>query len=140
MTSFLSRIANEATAALSDAYGHVMHGDDAGASARIVWVVHPCKVPVDKSAGTVVGGGSNNNRLGEGKSAVEQLALAKGAAAMSISRTKDPRDVSSPGGGGGALSSYLFTQKFGECVKYIFYWVHIVCSVHLAELACLVPL
>ena len=47
MTSFLSRIANEATAALSDAYGHVMHGDDAGSSARLVWVVHPTRVSID---------------------------------------------------------------------------------------------
>jgi hypothetical protein len=49
MTSFLSRMANEATAALSDAYGHVMHGDDAGSSARVVWVVHPARVAVDLS-------------------------------------------------------------------------------------------
>ena len=44
-------MANEATAALSDAYGHVMHGDDAGSSARIVWVVHPTRVAVDMSSG-----------------------------------------------------------------------------------------
>ncbi len=47
MASFLSRVANEASIALSDAYGHVMHGDDAGSSARLVWVVHPTKVPID---------------------------------------------------------------------------------------------
>jgi hypothetical protein len=41
-------MANEATAALSDAYGHVMHGDDAGSSARVVWVVHPSRVKLDE--------------------------------------------------------------------------------------------
>jgi hypothetical protein len=40
-------MATEATAALSDAYGHVMHGDDAGSSARLVWVCHPTRVTVD---------------------------------------------------------------------------------------------
>lgn len=44
-------MANEATAALSDAYGHVMHGDDAGSSARVVWVVHPTRVAVDLTGG-----------------------------------------------------------------------------------------
>ena len=47
MASFFSRVAGEAAAALSDAYGHVVHGDDAGSSARVVWVVHPTKVPID---------------------------------------------------------------------------------------------
>jgi len=41
MASFLSRVANEASIALSDAYGHVMHGDDAGSSARLVWFILP---------------------------------------------------------------------------------------------------
>lgn len=45
MTSFLSRIAIDATSALTDAYSHVMHGDDAGSSAKVVWVVHPKRVP-----------------------------------------------------------------------------------------------
>jgi len=49
--SFFSKIAAEASAALSDAYGHVVHGDDAGASAKLVWVVHPSKVPLDIDGG-----------------------------------------------------------------------------------------
>jgi hypothetical protein len=78
-------MANEATAALSDAYGHVMHGDDAGSSARVVWVVHPTRV-----ANTDAGGGGDK---------VDQLALAK---------VKAVEESESPGRGFG------YTQKFGE--------------------------
>ncbi|KAL7430579.1 hypothetical protein ACHAXM_002262 [Skeletonema potamos] len=52
MTSFLSRIAIDATSALTDAYSHVMHGDDAGSSAKVVWVVHPTKVPSEIGMGS----------------------------------------------------------------------------------------
>ena len=52
MTSFLSRIALEATSALTDAYSHVMHGDDAGSSAKVVWVVHPTRVPSESGVGS----------------------------------------------------------------------------------------
>mmetsp|Transcript_1477 Transcript_1477/g.2502 ORF Transcript_1477/g.2502 Transcript_1477/m.2502 type:complete len:1349 (+) Transcript_1477:106-4152(+) len=52
MTSFLSRIALEATSALTDAYSHVMHGDDAGSSAKVVWVVHPTRVPSECGIGS----------------------------------------------------------------------------------------
>ena len=90
MTSFLSRMANEASAALSDAYGHVVHGDDAGSSAKVVWVVHPTKVPIDinnlGSEGVGEVGADNKNKGGGGENA------------------------NSPG----RQSSYLFTQKFGE--------------------------
>jgi len=52
MTSFLSRIAIDATSALTDAYSHVMHGDDAGSSAKVVWVVHPTRVPSEVGLGS----------------------------------------------------------------------------------------
>lgn len=52
MTSFLSRIATDATSALNDAYSHVMHGDDAGSSAKVVWVVHPTRVPSEVGMGS----------------------------------------------------------------------------------------
>lgn len=95
-------MANEATAALSDAYGHVMHGDDAGSSAKLVWVVHPTKVPLD----IPLGGGGNNN--------------ADGAEGTSVNGDNGSA-VGSPGRSGGgknlpsSASSFLFTQKFGKC-------------------------
>lgn len=85
-------MANEATAALSDAYGNIMHGDDAGSSAKIVWVVHPTQVPIDNT---------NTND----DSSVGQSKL------MAGENTKEGGGRS-PGRGGG--SGYLFTQKFGE--------------------------
>ena len=94
MTSFLSRIANEATAALSDAYGHVVHGDDAGSSARLVWVVHPSRVAILDGGGGVLGG-----------SAVDQLAMAKGSAAMNGEGSVSP---------GRRANNVRYTQKFGE--------------------------
>lgn len=108
MTSFLSRMANEATAALSDAYGHVMHGDDAGSSARLVWVVHPTKVPIDLNLGgdgTTAGGINSSVGNGTGK--------------KSSSGKKKLKDDSSPGspgrnGSSSVPSSYFFTQKFGK--------------------------
>ena len=94
-------MANEATAALSDAYGHVMHGDDAGSSARLVWVVHPTKVPIDNLA--------HNNINGEHHDVATAVAHAK--------QDANNKTVGSPGGSSNAglpSSSYLFTQKFGE--------------------------
>lgn len=82
--SFFSKIAAEASAALSDAYGHVVHGDDAGASARLVWVVHPTKVPLDIDGGGGGTGGTQPSMISE---------------------------ASSPAGRTG--SGYLFTQRFG---------------------------
>jgi len=81
--SFFSKIAAEASAALSDAYGHVVHGDDAGASARLVWVVHPTKVPLDIDGGGGGTGGTQPSMISE---------------------------ASSPAGRTG--SGYLFTQRF----------------------------
>jgi len=93
-------MANEASAALSDAYGHVMHGDDAGSSARLVWVVHPTKVPIDINLGdasTDVGGSSAKQAM---MNRGEDGAVASSA-------------VGSPGRNGTKpTSSYLFTQKF----------------------------
>ena len=101
MTSFLSRMANEASAALSDAYGHVVHGDDAGSSAKVVWVVHPTKVPID-----IIPNNNNNNLGSDGVVVGGEVGV----------------DGKNKGGGGGETagspgrqSSYLFTQKFGEC-------------------------
>eukprot|EP00804_Cyclotella_cryptica_P005778 CCRYP_000091-RA/>CCRYP_000091-RA protein AED:0.05 eAED:0.05 QI:331/1/1/1/0.83/0.71/7/1515/1505 len=91
MTSFLSRIANEATAALSDAYGHVMHGDDAGSSARLVWVVHPTRVAVQDAGGEL------------GGTAADRLAAAKVSAVMNNEGSV------SPGRGG---NNFRYTQKF----------------------------
>lgn len=84
-------MANEATAALSDAYGHVMHGDDAGSSARVVWVVHPTRVAVDLSS----------NRPSDGR-------VDKGNRA-DTNKMKTVEETESPGG-----RRYGYTQKFGE--------------------------
>ncbi len=64
MTSFLSRIAIDATSALTDAYSHVMHGDDAGSSAKVVWVVHPTRVPSEVGMGSD-GVGRFTHKFGE---------------------------------------------------------------------------
>ena len=64
MTSFLSRIAIDATSALNDAYSHVMHGDDAGSSAKVVWVVHPTRVPSEIGMGSD-GVGRFTHKFGE---------------------------------------------------------------------------
>lgn len=101
MTSFLSRMANEASAALSDAYGHVMHGDDAGSSAKVVWVVHPTKVPIDINIGDAA-------EVASAKQAAKSREDAGGGSAGA-------GVVGSPGRSNGLpSSSYLFTQKFGE--------------------------
>ena len=96
-------MANEATRTLSDAYGHVMHGDDAGSSAKVVWVVHPTNVPISGGGG---GGGDNNG--GGGKEEVEK----------SINKKKgNPQSPSSNKNGGNNSNSgddYLYTQKFGK--------------------------
>ena len=67
-----------------------MHGDDAGSSAKVVWVVHPTKVPIDVNEGENRGAddsGANGTTVGT---------------------------VGSPRANGLQGSSYLFTQKFGE--------------------------
>ena len=64
MTSFLSRIAIDATSAITDAYSHVMHGDDAGSSAKVVWVVHPTRVPSEVGLGSD-GVGRFTHKFGE---------------------------------------------------------------------------
>ncbi|KAL7553335.1 hypothetical protein ACHAWF_018177 [Thalassiosira exigua] len=89
MASFLARVANEAAAALSDAYGHVVHGDDAGVSARVVWVVHPARVPTGGAGGT---------------------AAAAADAADATSPGGRDGGPATAGGSGGCP----FTQKFGE--------------------------
>ena len=120
-------MANEAGAALADAYGHVMHGDDAGSSAKVVWVVHPTRVPVaavaaaaaaagggggDASTTMAAGGGSGT---GTGSSDhrhhhQQQQQQHRGGREDAASGAM----VSDVGGASPASSSYLFTQKFGE--------------------------
>ena len=121
MTSFLSRMANEASAALSDAYGHVMHGDDAGSSARIVWVIRPSRVPCNTGGG-IVGGTTNNNNSGD---VLSTISAPGGVDALTA--TSAALNNNGVGGGGGdgispTSSSYfptasLFTQKFGEFLQ-----------------------
>lgn len=120
MASFLSRAASEASAALSDAYGHVVHGDDAGSSARLVWVVHPVKVPIDVTAasaslggggGVGVGGGAEG---GAGGAGVGEEGEGGGAVGPSSPGSRG----GATGGGGGGGGGYLFTQKFGESSPY----------------------
>ena len=91
---FFTRMANEATAALSDAYGNIMHGDDAGSSAKIVWVVHPTQVPIDTNT-------DGNDSIGQSK-------------LMAGENTKEGGGRSPRRNGGG--SGYLFTQKFGKFI------------------------
>jgi hypothetical protein len=103
-------MANEASAALSDAYGHVMHGDDAGSSARIVWVVRPSRVPCNTGGGIV--GGTTNNNSGDGLSTISAPG---GVDAL----TSTPVALNGGDGISPTSSSYfptasLFTQKFGE--------------------------
>ena len=130
MSSFLSRMANEAGAALADAYGHVMHGDDAGSSAKVVWVVHPTRVPV---AAAAAGGG------GGGGDATTTTTTAAGRGTGTGTGSSDHRHhqqqqqhrggredatsgavASDVGGAPPASSSYLFTQKFGELELFVF--------------------
>jgi hypothetical protein len=120
MSSFLSRMANEASAALSDAYGHVMHGDDAGSSARIVWVIRPSRVPCNTGGG-IVGGTTNNNNSGDVLSTISAPGGVDALTATSAALTNN-----GVGGGGDGISptssSYfptasLFTQKFGEFLQ-----------------------
>jgi len=68
-----------------------MHGDDAGSSAKIVWVVHPTQVPIDTTNNT------DNDSVGQSSKL------------MAGENTKEGGGRS-PGRGG---SGYLFTQKFG---------------------------
>jgi hypothetical protein len=134
MASFLSRMANEASAALSDAYGHLMHGDDAGASAKVVWVVHPTDVPIDIHSSGIIADTTGNSASVAAAAAAMSIAAAAaggehsmgGGASSSAAHNKilqhppstKSRDevsggtsVTSPGRNS---SPYLFTQKFGE--------------------------
>lgn len=131
MTSFLSRVANEASAALSDAYGHIMHGDDAGASAKVVWVVHPTNVPIDIHSSGIA---ENNGGAASVAAAAAAMAVAAAAAggehsvggvgASSAAKmqqqpsTRSREEIGIVGASvkspGRNSSPYLFTQKFGE--------------------------
>ncbi len=114
MPSFLSRMANEASAALSDAYGHVVYGDDAGMSARVVWVVHPTRVPVAGGGGGGVVGNSDGMITGTAMNVTDVVGRQPQASLSSSSsnvRTESPPTSSSP-------SSYLFTEKFGKFLSY----------------------
>ena len=109
---FFTRMANEATRTLSDAYGHVMHGDDAGSSAKVVWVVHPTNVPIllekEQHGGD---GGDDNNGGGEEE---EKSNNKKKGNPQSPSSNKNSKNDSGDG--------YLHTQKFGKlmlCYLYI---------------------
>jgi len=93
-------MANEASAALSDAYGHVMHGDDAGSSAKVVWVVHPTKVPIDINIGDQEVLASSANKQ-QSLAANNKMRDKDGASAGVGSPGRNPMP-----------SSYLFTQKF----------------------------
>jgi len=129
-------MANEASAALSDAYGHLMHGDDAGASAKVVWVVHPTNVPIDIHSGIadsnnaagagageqlvgVGGGGMGNN--GNGASSTQKMQQqqqqqsTKNSEIVGVGGASNA-SVASPGRNS---SPYLFTQKFGERDTYL---------------------
>ena len=112
MTSFLTRMATEATAALSDAYGHVMHGDDAGSSAKLVWVVHPTKVPIDVINAELYY--NDNTTLG---------GVEGGGGGGGMGMGSDVHVVGSPGGRSNGTSNYLFTQKFGTM-----FYIHVHCS------------
>ena len=72
-----------------------MHGDDAGSSARVVWVVHPTRVAVDLSS----------NRPGDGR--VDE------GNQSAMQRLKTVEESESPGGRG-----YGYTQKFGEITAF----------------------
>jgi len=127
-------MANEAGAALADAYGHVMHGDDAGSSAKVVWVVHPTRVPVaaDAAAAAAAGGGGGDasttmaagggSGTGTGSSdhrhhhQQQQQQQHRGGREDAASGAM----VSDVGGASPASSSYLFTQKFGELELFAF--------------------
>lgn len=125
-------MANEASAALSDAYGHIMHGDDAGASAKVVWVVHPTNVPIDIHSSGIAEttGGAASVAAAAAAMAVAAAAAggehsvggvgASSAAKMQQQQTSTRSreeigivgaSVKSPGRNS---SPYLFTQKFGE--------------------------
>lgn len=111
MTSFLSRMANEASAALSDAYGHVMHGDDAGSSARIVWVIRPSRVPCNSGGGVV---GTTN----EGLSTISAGGGVDALATTPVALTNGVNgDGISPTSSSYFPTASLFTQKFGECLR-----------------------
>ena len=107
-------MATEATAALSDAYGHVMHGDDAGSSAKLVWVVHPTKVPIDVINAELYY--NDNNTLG---------GVEGGGGGGGMGMGSDVHVVGSPGGRSNGTSNYLFTQKFGTM---FYFYIHVHCS------------
>ena len=101
---FFTRMANEATRTLSDAYGHVMHGDDAGSSAKVVWVVHPTNVPIRSDSG------DNDDGGGGGKKGEKSINKKKG----------NPQSPSSNKNGNNLGDGYLYTQKFGKLMLCLF--------------------
>ena len=111
---FFTRMANEATRTLSDAYGHVMHGDDAGSSAKVVWVVHPTNVPISSDSGD---NDDNNNNGGE---------------KINNKKKGNPQSPSSNKNGGkndnNVGDGYLYTQKFGK--------LHVMLFVYCNECIC----
>ena len=107
-------MATEATAALSDAYGHVMHGDDAGSSAKLVWVVHPTKVPIDVITAELYY--NDNTTLG---------GVEGGGGGGGMGMGSDVHVVGSPGGRSNGTSNYLFTQKFGTM---FYFYINVHCS------------
>lgn len=108
---FFSRMANEASMALSDAYGHVMHGDDAGSSAKLVWVVHPTTVPINTNDG------ATNMESGVG------VGVGGGVGVEGSNNNSSSSNPQSPGRENG--SNYLYTQKFGKL--YYLYCLGCVC-------------
>ena len=107
---FFSRMANEASMALSDAYGHVMHGDDAGSSAKLVWVVHPTTVPINTT--------TNNNNT-DGATNMESSGVGGGGVGGEGNNNSNS-NPQSPGRENNG-SNYLYTQKFGKL--YLYVWV-----------------
>ena len=102
---FFTRMANEATRTLSDAYGHVMHGDDAGSSAKVVWVVHPTNVPISG------GGGGDDNYNGGGGKEEEKSNTKKKGNPQSPGSHKNSNNSNNNNNSG---DDYLYTQKFGK--------------------------
>ena len=87
--------------ALSDAYGHVMHGDDAGSSAKLVWVVHPTTVPINTT--------TNNNNT-DGATNMESVVVVGGGVEGNNNSSSNPQSPGRENNG----SNYLYTQKFGK--------------------------
>ena len=68
--SYLARAYTELSSAVSDAYGSLLHQDDAGKSARLVFVARPKAVALDPRGNTYSGGTlAANGAAGNGDSA-----------------------------------------------------------------------